>query len=280
VIRAPGTGRPWSSPGTAAPRPLSPVRTRAASPTACKASHVPPTSCVAIGSRESRKGSSTLIESWDGTTWSIIHSPNQGTMDEEDSLSSVSCASPNNCVAVGDYLAGTVLQTLVEVWNGTTWSITPSPNPGTNDNVLRRSPARGCAASTRTRGLHMQRVLGLVPRGHEGGGTETARPRFSGLWELTSMCRAASMGPQSCSQSLSEQSWSSCKSFQQPRGSAERPDLGRHSHESRRSAGTRSRRSRIPGVVGDPARAGHRNLRDSHTPGRITAWLAAMRRSQ
>jgi hypothetical protein len=83
-----------------------------------------PTSCVAVGSRESRKGDSTLIESWDGTTWSIIHSPNQGTMEEEDSLNSVSCASPTSCVAVGNYLAGTVLQTLVESWNGTTWSIT------------------------------------------------------------------------------------------------------------------------------------------------------------
>jgi hypothetical protein len=107
-----------------------------------------PSSCVAVGYRESRKGDSTLIESWDGTTWSIIHSPNQGTTeDQEDILNGVSCASTTSCVAVGDYYTGTtgLWQTLVESWNGTAWSIIPSPNLGTNDNHLR---GVSCVSST------------------------------------------------------------------------------------------------------------------------------------
>jgi hypothetical protein len=36
---------------------------------------------------------------WDGTVWSIMPSPNAGTIDDE--LLSVSCVSVSECVAVG-----------------------------------------------------------------------------------------------------------------------------------------------------------------------------------
>jgi hypothetical protein len=72
---------------------------------------------------------STLIEHWNGTAWSIVASPNQGTI--QDNLYAVGVVSANDVWAVGQYYNGSVQQTLVEHWNGTTWSVVPSPNQPT-----------------------------------------------------------------------------------------------------------------------------------------------------
>jgi hypothetical protein len=50
----------------------------------------------------------------------------------------VSCTSAASCTAVGSYQSSSVPTfgaslTLVEVWDGTAWSIASSPNPGTGD---------------------------------------------------------------------------------------------------------------------------------------------------
>jgi hypothetical protein len=78
----------------------------------------------------------TLIEHWDGNEWSIVPSPDSSTGDNY--LLGVAVAGPNDVWAVGyfDNIAGGGDQTLVERWNGNTWSIVPSPNPGPNINHL------------------------------------------------------------------------------------------------------------------------------------------------
>ena len=65
----------------------------------------------------------------------IVPSPNTG--DRRNVLNSVSCVTVSSCVAVGFYNNGSVNQTLVEVWNGTDWTVQTSPNSGTSDNYLR-----------------------------------------------------------------------------------------------------------------------------------------------
>ncbi len=76
----------------------------------------------------------TLIEAWNGASWSIVPSPNQGS--GNDFLASVSCASVTACTASGYYLpAGHPEQTLVESWNGTSWSIVSSPNEVTSSGL-------------------------------------------------------------------------------------------------------------------------------------------------
>src|SRR5206468_3378703 len=95
------------------------------------------TRCYAAGSYfADAPGGKTLVEQWNGTTWSIVPSPNpSGPTDS--SLNSVSCASTTNCYAVGSYSTPTSGKTLVEQWNGTTWSIIPSPNAsGATDSIL------------------------------------------------------------------------------------------------------------------------------------------------
>ena len=84
--------------------------------------------CVAVGSYINGAGvSQTLVESWNGGTWSIIPSPNATGNND---LEGLSCISSTYCVAVGNYNnngSGTV-PTLIESWNGTTWTIIPSPS--------------------------------------------------------------------------------------------------------------------------------------------------------
>jgi hypothetical protein len=73
----------------------------------------------------------TLVEHWDGTSWSIVSSPNTGAL-ESNSLQAVTCASASDCWAVGEYVVGLFdTRTLVERWDGTSWAIVSSPNAST-----------------------------------------------------------------------------------------------------------------------------------------------------
>ena len=62
-------------------------------------------------------------------TWSISPSPDEGS---RSILNDGSCASSTSCVAVGEFITSTNSpdRNLVESWNGTSWSIVPSPNQG------------------------------------------------------------------------------------------------------------------------------------------------------
>jgi hypothetical protein len=72
----------------------------------------------------------TLVEHWNGTSWSIVASANPAGPAFA-ALSGVSCTSATDCTAVGFALdsSGFADRTLVEHWNGTSWSIVASPNP-------------------------------------------------------------------------------------------------------------------------------------------------------
>ena len=87
-------------------------------------------SCIAVGGYETASGAYTLAEHWNGTKWYVQHTPNPSGV-KNSNLEAVSCTSARSCVAVGSYAnAGdTVGFTLVESWNGTSWSIQHSPNP-------------------------------------------------------------------------------------------------------------------------------------------------------
>ena len=79
----------------------------------------------------------TLVEHWNGTAWSVVSSPNGGTTNAE--LLGVAVVSANDVWAVGDYSAsGPMYQrTLIEHWDGATWTVVPSPNvKNSSQNVL------------------------------------------------------------------------------------------------------------------------------------------------
>ena len=94
------------------------------------------TSCTAVGSYTVGVNTDqTLVETWDGHTWSVVPSANTSSSDD-DFLNSVSCSTPTSCMAVG-FINSSPNQTMAEQWNGTTWSIVTTLNASTtSSNVL------------------------------------------------------------------------------------------------------------------------------------------------
>src|SRR5207302_828192 len=63
---------------------------------------------------------------WDGTSWRIVSSPNTSAT-QNNILNAVTCNSTSDCWAVGYYDSGNGTdQTLIEHWDGTSWSIITS----------------------------------------------------------------------------------------------------------------------------------------------------------
>ncbi len=101
-----------------------------------------PTNVWAAGTVEDSDNDATIpaVEHWDGTNWSIVPSPNPNTqVDESSLLQGIAAISANDIWAVGT--VGTARSpkppaTLTEHWDGTSWSIIRSPNPGDFANRL------------------------------------------------------------------------------------------------------------------------------------------------
>ncbi len=131
--------------------------------------------CVAVGiSIQNINTTSTfspLVESWDGSTWTL--GP-QAPVPSGDGggLFAVSCVNGADCWAVGAILGvagnGNPSATLIENWNGSSWSIVPSPTPtgpGVQGAVLQGVTcvsATSCVAvgfSTDNTGANLQAVI-------------------------------------------------------------------------------------------------------------------------
>jgi len=70
---------------------------------------------------------STFVEHWNGTAWKIVSSPNTGTSSVLNSISAISSTDiwAAGCNVCAD--AGGGAPALIEHWNGTTWTVNPSP---------------------------------------------------------------------------------------------------------------------------------------------------------
>jgi hypothetical protein len=97
------------------------------------------TDAWAVGSRLTSGGSyRTLIEHWNGNAWKVVPSPDPaGGASPTDTLGGVVALSKTDAWAAGFYEKTTTdFRTLIEHWNGTRWSVVPSPNSGTGANNL------------------------------------------------------------------------------------------------------------------------------------------------
>ena len=84
------------------------------------------TFCFAAGSYEPL-GPPTVrpfLEQWNGTAWTLTAAPVPGGATASE-LNHVACVSTTFCVAVGDKTVGSSKQTLIEQWNGSSWTVTP-----------------------------------------------------------------------------------------------------------------------------------------------------------
>jgi hypothetical protein len=107
------------------------------------------TQCIGVGYYDVGVGQpQALIETWDGTTWTVTPSP--GTGSDPSALNGVACGlffgtagNSEYCIAVGLEDSGGVTQSLIETGNGGTWSVTS--NPGGAGSALN---AVSCARDT------------------------------------------------------------------------------------------------------------------------------------
>ncbi len=86
--------------------------------------------CTAVGTSFGSTSEAPLAEAWNGTSWTIQTTPNPAGS-SEGILAGVSCAAADTCEAVGNDIDADGTQvTLAEGWDGTTWKVQPTPNPG------------------------------------------------------------------------------------------------------------------------------------------------------
>jgi PKD repeat protein len=92
------------------------------------------TECTAVGSFTNGSGvEDTLAERWNGSKWTIQPTRNPTGTEASNYLSGVSCTSPTVCMAVGTHvsahLSSFLEATLAERWDGSEWSVMPTPEP-------------------------------------------------------------------------------------------------------------------------------------------------------
>ena len=134
-------GAVWSivaTPATSAATTSSPVKSPAhpnlissfgTSPGLGDVSCTSDTNCYAVGNAFNR----TLVEHWDGATWTIVGSQSPHGADSSE-FSAVSCTGPSDCSAVGDSFTESgsggldgSQNALAEHFDGTSWTIVPEP---------------------------------------------------------------------------------------------------------------------------------------------------------
>ena len=139
------------------------------------------TFCMAVGTLGATSSSTTvtLAEVYNGSSWSVVPSPDVSGIFSY--LSGVSCVSTTFCVAVGWSGGPDNSEPLIEEYNGAAWSMMTSPvMPANNENVLF---SVSCVSTT---------FCAAVGRQIPTNGTETLMETYNGHgWSLTPSPAAA-----------------------------------------------------------------------------------------
>jgi hypothetical protein len=92
---------------------------------------------------------------WNGSTWTNVTAPNPGgtSIGFFNDLFGVACTSASNCWAVGEYgsfgASGETILNQALHWNGTAWSVVPTPDPfGNGNNDANALESVRCLSST------------------------------------------------------------------------------------------------------------------------------------
>jgi hypothetical protein len=107
-----------------------------------------PTNVWAVGS-QALSATRTLVMHYDGKSWTVVPSPNPSERADADNvLRGVAAVGPNDIWAVGMYQNEQTQihqhRTLVEHWNGSSWSLIAAPSPGHSAELNAVvAPARG-----------------------------------------------------------------------------------------------------------------------------------------
>jgi hypothetical protein len=130
--------------------------------------------CVAVGNQTKGGTVSTYAQYWNGSSWvnQTAAVPAGATASE---LQSASCLTSTSCSSAGSYTTKSGTFSLIEAWNGTSWSQQTSPNPeGATETKLRDV---NCYSTMRCM---------AVGRSNAGGSWAVAIQGNSGSWNLSS----------------------------------------------------------------------------------------------
>ena len=162
-------------------------------------------SCMAVGSEGFPRNPTefTLAESWNGTAWSFVPTP-QPLTPGGTALTQVSCTGAGACMAVGYFGYsggfGTSL-TLAETWNGTSWRHVGTPTPGNSGDLggVSCASATACTATgehdTPNRATMVRATLAEQWNGSRWQARPSPNPRGAGAAGLGGV---SCTGPASC----------------------------------------------------------------------------------
>ena len=140
--------------------------------------------CTAVGKQTTSGGtSSPYAQYWNGSSWSnqSTATPVGATAAE---LQANHCLSKTSCVAAGSYTTVSGTFSLVEAWNGTSWSIQTTPNPVG-------------ATETRLKGVSCKELTACIAVGYSGSGSSSSLVAIrgnSGAWSLQSVPLPSGVG--------------------------------------------------------------------------------------
>jgi hypothetical protein len=96
-----------------------------------------PCDAWAVGARGgSTVVNQTLTEHYDGSGWTIVPSPNAGQSGDGNVLAAVAAVSASDVWAVGSTTRNSTVQTLIEHWDGSSWTVSQSGIAGGNSTSL------------------------------------------------------------------------------------------------------------------------------------------------
>jgi hypothetical protein len=79
----------------------------------------------------------TVTEHWDGLAWQLVPSPSPAGGNTQNGLQGIAVLARGDVWAVGATLSGGAQRTtLTEHWDGRSWTLVPSPNPGSRQDAL------------------------------------------------------------------------------------------------------------------------------------------------
>ena len=102
-----------------------------------------PKACEAVGQLSLGSIFDTLAERWSGTSWEVQSASPAGdtTYYPPTELNDVSCSSPKDCIAVGQFDAGGESRALAERWTRGRWMTQSVPNPTLADLIAVSCPS-------------------------------------------------------------------------------------------------------------------------------------------
>ena len=159
------------------------------------------TGCLSVGfsipDAGNNQSPATLAERWNGSTWSIQHTPNPPGA-AASNLNAASCVSRSACIAVGNTSNSRVTSlTLAQRWNGHSWGIQPTPSPADGGNLIGVScPSRSsCLAVGGHGNPNVEVPTGTLAERWNGHGWQiqpTPNPRGGGWFLIAVSCTSPS----------------------------------------------------------------------------------------